>query len=317
MSKNSKRLLSILMTLLLLSVGLSAFAADASVTFEAGNLVVFRLGSVVTDNLFGSFTGVMPGDVLTDDITITNSSGAAGKVRVYMKALPHDAEGNVPTVMGELTADTRRGTTDEISYMNDFLSQLNLKVENSGSVIYIDSPDKPSMLAAGVLLGTLANGESLSLDLTLTVPAELDNAYAGRIGEVDWVFTVEGEEPTSLTVKKVWVDEDGKGRPESVDMKLLNDGVEVETVTLTEDMGWEYTWDNLDGEGLWTVEEVRPWGYTPYYEVEENLVTVTNTSILIQTGQVNWPIYVFGALGICLVVFGFIVLSKRKREQRA
>lgn len=68
------------------------------------------------------------------------------------------------------------------------------------------------------------------MDVQLTVPIEMGNEYADRIGEVDWVFVVEGfddpvdppDDDTMLTVRKVWVD-DGIGRPDSVTVQLLRE----------------------------------------------------------------------------------------------
>ena len=68
----------------------------------------------------------------------------------------------------------------------------------------------------------------------LHVPAELDNKYANRVGEVDWLFTVEG---------------------------------------------------------------------------------FNNEKPLIPTGQLNWPVAVFGALGVLLIAGGIIVLTKKKKNE--
>ena len=70
----------------------------------------------------------------------------------------------------------------------------------------------------------------------LTVPAGLGNEYAYRVGEVDWVFTVEG---------------------------------------------------------------------------------FNNEKPLIPTGQLNWPVAVFGALGVLLIAGGVVVLTKKKKHDEA
>ena len=44
-------------------------------------------------------------------------------------------------------------------------------------------------------------------------------------------------------------------------------------------------------------------------------MTVTNTRrALIQTGQLNWPVYVSGGLGLCILAVGVVLLLKRKNE---
>ena len=57
-----------------------------------------------------------------------------------------------------------------------------------------------------------------------------------------------------------------------------------------------------------------PKGYVPSYKVKDDVVTITNTKTLIQTGQLNWPIWVLGGAGILLVVLGVVILTKRKQN---
>ena len=92
---------------------------------------------------------------------------------------------------------------------------------------------------------------------------------------------------TSVTVTKVWDDGNNQDgiRPESVQVQLYADGKESgDPVTLTSQMNWTYTWDNLDemqnGQKIeYTVEEVsKPKGYTA--TVTSDAVkgfTITNT----------------------------------------
>ena len=75
--------------------------------------------------------------------------------------------------------------------MSDFLAQLTMVIKNGESVIFSASPDQEAQLAENALLGELKPGESLSLNVNLSVPIEMGNEYANRVGEVDWVFTVE------------------------------------------------------------------------------------------------------------------------------
>ncbi len=80
-------------------------------------------------------------------------------------------------------------------------------------------------------------------------------------------------ETTSVGVHKVWSDSDNADglRPDSVQVKLLANGVEVEdrTKTLSEDNGWTANWSglakNADGKAIkYAVKEVDvPKGYTP------------------------------------------------------
>ena len=66
-----------------------------------------------------------------------------------------------------------------------------------------------------------------------------------------------GGTSTSYTVKKVWVDNDdrSKMRPVYVTVDLYNGGELFDTVTLNEENGWQFSWDDLDPEAEWRVVE--------------------------------------------------------------
>lgn len=179
--------LSALLPALALTLGMSftTFAADSSVTYEGGaEKFIFLPGSEYTDtDLFDNFKDVMPGDVLQESITVNNDYEGCDYVRIYMRAEVHDEDGNP---MSEKVA----AETDLVS-MQDFLSQLSMKVWNGDELIYEASPDELDGLQDNVLLGEFAYGDSAELTVELDVPIELGNMYQKRVGEVDWVFTVE------------------------------------------------------------------------------------------------------------------------------
>ena len=58
-------------------------------------------------------------------------------------------------------------------------------------------------------------------------------------------------------------------------------------------------------------------GYTPYYSVSGDTVTVTNTAILLQTGQLKWPIPVIAGCGLLLIGIGILLLSSKKEKNHA
>ncbi|MBQ7982070.1 MAG: Cna B-type domain-containing protein, partial [Clostridia bacterium] len=108
-------------------------------------------------------------------------------------------------------------------------------------------------------------------------------------------------------------------RPDRVAVTLYNGTEAVETVWLGEWNNWTYTWDELDGNGEWSVLETQiPSAYTPSYSVSGDVVTITNTASLIQTGQVMWPIPVFCVLGILLIGTGiFLAAGNRRRKSHS
>ena len=169
-----KKIITILITLaVLLSSTVSVFAADGKVTYSgnAGNFV-FEPGSEhsLTD-LFPNFKGVMPGDTLTQKITIKNDADNKVKVKIYIRSL---------------------GAHED---SKEFLSQLGLKVakseDNEMAYMFDAAANETAQLSEWVCLGTLYSGGEVNLDVTLNVPLELDNEFQNKIGYIDWEFKIE------------------------------------------------------------------------------------------------------------------------------
>lgn len=148
-------------------------AADGKVTYSgnAGNFV-FEPGSdhSLTD-LFPNFKGVMPGDTLTQKITVKNNADNKVKVKIYIRSL---------------------GAHED---SKEFLSQLGLKVkkspDNDMAYMFDAKANETAQLTDWVCLGTLYSGGEVNLDVTLTVPVELDNEFQNDVGYLDWEFMVE------------------------------------------------------------------------------------------------------------------------------
>lgn len=396
----------ILMLLLVMSFATTAFAADSSITFTGfSSGFEFQPGSEYTEtDLFGSFKNVMPGDTVTETITFTNSATDCDFVNLYMRAEAHDETDNP---LSPKVADK-----ETVATMTEFLSKLSMKVWNGTELIYDASPDQLDGLESNKFLGTFRTGETATLKVELSVPIELDNKYANRVGEVDWIFHVEAYNESQLSVRKVWSDgnanhandsitvnllkdgkvessqelnaangwaytfdrlveghtwtveeaevpagytvsyntvgtmttitntrnytppdlpdptyplnisvrkvwsgDDGKDRPDSVTVTLYNGDVAYDSVRLGAWNNWSYSWKDLNAYGNWQVIETNiPRGYTPYYSVNNGVVTITNSRTLIQTGQLNWPIWVLGGAGLVLILGGAVVLGKKKRK---
>lgn len=412
MKKSFKAITSlVLMLLVVMSMSVTAFAASPSITFEGFSKGFdFQPGSEYTEtDLFGSFKNVMPGDTVTETITFTNSATDCDFVNLYMRAEAHDETDN--------PLSPKVAEKESVATMTEFLSKLSMKVWNGTELIYDAYPDQLDGLKSNKLLGTFRTGETATLKVELSVPIELDNKYANRVGEVDWIFHVEAYNESQLSVRKVWSDgnanhvgdsitvnllkdgkvessqelnaangwaytfdrlleghtwtveeaevpagytvsyntvgtlttitntkktppkpdpdpdpsypldvvvrkvwssDDGKDRPDSVTVTLYNGDVPYETVRLGAWNNWTYTWKDLSAYGNWQVIESNiPKGYVPSYSVSGNVVTITNTRSLIQTGQLNWPIWVLGGAGLVLVSLGGAMLVKKKRENNA
>ena len=183
--KRTIKIFSFLLVMMMLFTG-AAFAAESSVTYEGGaENYVFLPGSEYTDtDLFDNFKGVMPGDELEQKITVTNEQGLCDYVKIYMRAVPHDDTAN-PLSDSVMQYET-------VVTMEDFLHQLSLTVvKEDGTEIFKGTAEELDGLAENVLLGAFEKGESTVLTAKLSVPIELGNEYANRVGEVDWVFVAE------------------------------------------------------------------------------------------------------------------------------
>ncbi|MBE6730617.1 MAG: Cna B-type domain-containing protein [Ruminococcaceae bacterium] len=121
------------------------------------------------------------------------------------------------------------------------------------------------------------------------------------------------EEPVTLNIKKVWSDS-GEERPQYVEIEIYDGEDLVDTVILSEDNNWQLKIEKLmPPKDKYTVKEINiPEGYRVSYSLSGDTLIVTNSSTLIQTGQVNWPIPVLIVSGLVIIVFG-IILIKRKR----
>ena len=188
MKKFHKKLSSLLLgaALALTTIVTPALAADASVTYAGGaEKFVYVPGSEYSDtDLFDNFKNVMPGDSLEQTIYVANNYKGSDYVKLYLRAEAHD---EVENPLSEKVAEDK----EDVASMSDFLSQLSMKVYLGEKVIYEASPEELDGLAENVLIGAFRYGAGAELKVTLDVPLELDNKYANREGEVDWVFTVE------------------------------------------------------------------------------------------------------------------------------
>ena len=169
-----RRLLTMLAAFaVVLSAVIPAYAADSRVTYNgnAGQFI-FEMGSEQPPtDLFADFKGVMPGDLLTQKITVKNEADDKVKVKIYLRSL---------------------GAQEESA---EFLSQLGLKVQksedNEMAYMFDATADQTAGLTDWVCLGTLYSGGEVNLDVILNVPAEMDNEFQNSIGYLDWEFKVE------------------------------------------------------------------------------------------------------------------------------
>ncbi|MGN0634124.1 MAG: Cna B-type domain-containing protein [Oscillospiraceae bacterium] len=159
---------------------------------------------------------------------------------------------------------------------------------------------------------------------------------------------------TEFSVEKAWenTENDPKGKPESVTVEIYCDDALYESVTLSEDNGWSYSWEGL-ADSEWRVAEVdAPENYLVTYgfddPAEKTDFVITNTydvpddsssqpesggtgsgfdtssaidnssqpsSKPPQTGQLWWPVPVLALIGLVMIVLGVRVCSKKENDR--
>jgi len=159
--------------MLLLNCVMPVSAADGNVTYsgDAGNFIFVPGREHSPTDLFPNFKDVMPGDSITQPITVKNDASNKVKVKIYMRSLGAHA--------------------DSV----EFLTKLRLRVEKSGEnamgYMFDAAASETAQLTDWVCLGTLYSGGEVNLNVILDVPVELDNAYQEQIGYLDWEFMIE------------------------------------------------------------------------------------------------------------------------------
>lgn len=207
--------------------------------------------------------------------------------------------------------------------------------DHNGTVVFGD-------LADGIYLvvGDLhrQDGKLYSFDPILVALPGKDAVTGQTIRDVtmapkaEWIPDGGSDEKLDLKVLKVWEDGEGERRPQSVTVHLLRDGKVIDTVELSEENRWKYTWRDLpEGHRYTVVEETVP-GYTVTITRQGITFVVKNTAKdlpdlpdtpsdpdlpdgpIPETGQ-PWHLALFlTAAGLGFLVLG-LYLRRRKQDE--
>lgn len=304
MRNPAKRALSLLLSLLLLAaIPLAAHAADfnlektGSITVRlrdvyhpdvtiGGTIRLHKVGDATVQN--SALTFVPTGEFTGSGISLSNvnAAGLANNLLAY-------AEANA-------------------------IAGTKLEAGDGGSVTF-------SGLAAGLYLvsqETAVSGYYKVSPFLVSLPM-----YAGKDG---WNYSITAEPKVQrplneiqLTVHKNWLD-NNRNRPQELVVQLLRDNQVAETVVLNRENSWKYTWDNLNGYYEWDVRELLvSEDYSVTYSRSGNTITITNkaswyvppSDLLIQTGQLNWPVPVLFGAGLIFLLLGLVLLKRREDQQ--
>lgn len=166
-----KRVLAFLTAVLVLLLSaMSVSAADGNVTYDGkAQEFIFEPGSEYSPtDLFPNFKGVMPGDSITQKISVKNDVEKGVKVKIYMRSLgAHE---------------------DSV----EFLSQLKMTVTLLTDTNLFDAmAHETAQLTEWTYLGMLYSGGEAELEVKLDVPVTVGNEYQEQVGYLDWEFRIE------------------------------------------------------------------------------------------------------------------------------
>jgi len=90
---------------------------------------------------------------------------------------------------------------------------------------------------------------------------------------------IDADEKIEFKVLKLWKGDEGQAdRPKSVEVEIFRDGISCETVVLSEENHWSYTWSAKDDGSNWSVVERNvPKGYTVTVDERASSFVLTNT----------------------------------------
>lgn len=139
----------------------------------------------------------------------------------------------------------------------------------------------------------------------------------------DMAFDSPDSPTVTRKVLKVWDDNgNSDSRPPEITVQLFCDGVLFDTVILSRENNWRYTWSGLERGHDWSVTEEETEGYTVNVTQQGATFVVTNSKSgsgsgnsddkLPQTGVLWWPVILIGAGGVLFLCIGIISWRKWK-----
>ena len=178
-------------------------------------------------------------------------------------------------------------------------------------------------LVSGAVTTYIDDGTIHYDDFLISVP--------GLDDEENWIYDIDSvpkpvyHEPVyeeiEYSVVKLWKDAGYENkRPEGINVDIMKDGELVESIVLTAENNWSYSWVGLDDGSVWqVVERDVPEAYTVTFEQKDFAFMITNTYIPEEppTGDsFNAVPYIVAMCvsGALLIVLGVIKSKKDKAE---
>lgn len=195
-NKLSRVLTGLLALVFTVSMGKGAFAARGTLAvepgvtlYEEGGKAAFRIQADEGTDLFQDFKGVMPGDVLTQTVTLRAAGTNQNSYRVFLYARECGQAEN-----GGI--HVRPGTDKEVLenielyvYQVDGENRTLISKGLKGDIGNIPGAiGEEAAVEAGARLGTLDASDEVTLEVELRVNINAGNEFANKAAYIDWVF---------------------------------------------------------------------------------------------------------------------------------
>lgn len=203
----------------------------------------------------------------------------------------------------ELTCDVSLDNLKDTKLVSDIA-----KCINDNIIKYVGTTDNGKVtfnnLNQGLYLVTQTKSTEGYSDIDsflVAIPKVEDNKWIYNINALP---KVDIYKVIDLVVEKKW-NTISKNIPKYVNIELYKGEELIDTIELSEENNWTYTFEGIEKSDKYTIKEINlPKGYTPSYKVDGYSFTVTNTDTLANTGQIFYPIIISFIAGFIFIVFG-------------
>lgn len=203
----------------------------------------------------------------------------------------------------ELTCDVSLDNLKDTKLVSDIA-----KCINDNIIKYVGTTDNGKVtfnnLNQGLYLVTQTKSTEGYSDIDsflVAIPKVEDNKWIYNINALP---KVDIYKVIDLVVEKKW-NTISKNIPKYVNIELYKGEELIDTIELSEENNWTYTFEDIEKSDKYTIKEINiPKGFTPSYKVNEYIFTVTNSDVLADTGQIFYPIIISFIAGFIFIVFG-------------
>lgn len=301
-----RQIISLIFCLLfcVISLPASAFAYDEIDTQAKCSLSIsFAPNGEAAQNV--NFRLYRVADVFSDGVFLTES----------FKKYP---------VVFEQDEDTWRNLAITLSgyvYADSISSDYSAITSADGVALFKDLPVGIYLVIADVYKSN--NTVYIPQSFLVSLPGnDVNNALNYNVtANVKYDFFEEHEQ-VNVDVLKVW--KGSSEHPKSVTVELYNGAQLYDTVVLDKSNNWQHKWEKLNSDGNWNIVEKSVFnGYVVSADKQNNSFVITNSSLevtyppsdsappesserLPQTGLLWWPVPMFIAAGLVLIIIGYI-----------